>query len=65
MKKIIAIVVLAAFPVILSAQDFVDNLINKYQGKSGFTTVVINSAQGTVDSKHCSGIFVDSDGRLW
>lgn len=44
MKKIIAIVVLAAFPVILSAQDFVDNLIDKYQGKSGFTTVVINSA---------------------
>jgi len=44
MKKIIAIVVLAAFPIILSAQDFVDNLIDKYQGKSGFTTVVINSA---------------------
>ena len=44
MKKIIAIVVLAALPVILSAQDFVDNLIDKYQGKSGFTTVVINSA---------------------
>jgi hypothetical protein len=44
MKKIIAIVVLAAFPVILSAQDFVDNLIDKYQGKSGFTTIVINSA---------------------
>lgn len=44
MKKIIAIVVLAAFPVILSAQDFVDILIDKYQDKSGFTTVVINSA---------------------
>ncbi|MDA3952405.1 MAG: DUF4252 domain-containing protein [Bacteroidales bacterium] len=44
MKKIIAIVVLAAFPIILNAQDFVDNLINKYQGKNGFTTVVINSA---------------------
>ena len=44
MKKIIAIVVLAALPAILSAQDFVDNLIDKYQGKSGFTTVVINSA---------------------
>ena len=44
MKKIIVIVVLVAFPVILSAQDFVDNLIDKYQGKSGFTTVIIHSA---------------------
>ena len=44
MKKIIIIVVLAAFPFILNAQDFVDNLINKYQGEKGFTTIVINSA---------------------
>lgn len=44
MKKIITILVLAAFPFILNAQDFVDNLIEKYQGKPGFTTVVINSA---------------------
>jgi hypothetical protein len=43
MKKIIAIVVLAAFPVLLSAQDFVDNLIDKYEGQKGFTTVVVNS----------------------
>ncbi|HAF31236.1 MAG TPA: hypothetical protein DCG75_19530 [Bacteroidales bacterium] len=44
MKKIITIVVLAAFPFLLSAQDFVDNMIAKYQGEKGFTTVVINSA---------------------
>ena len=44
MKRILTIIVLAAFPVMLSAQDFVDGLIDKYQGKSGFTTVVINSA---------------------
>lgn len=44
MKKIITIVVLAAFPFILNAQDFVDNMITKYQGEEGFTTVVINSA---------------------
>ena len=42
MKKIITIIILAAFPVILNAQDFVDGLIDKYQGKQGFTTVVIN-----------------------
>lgn len=44
MKKIIVILALAAFPFILNAQDFVDNLIDKYQGQKGFTTVVINSA---------------------
>lgn len=44
MKKIITIVVLAAFPFLLNAQDFVDNMIAKYQGEKGFTTVVINSA---------------------
>ena len=44
MKRIITIIVLAVFPFVLSAQDFVDNLIDKYQGKHGFTTVVINSA---------------------
>ena len=44
MKKIVFILVLAAFPFILNAQDFVDNLISKYQGQKGFTTVVINSA---------------------
>jgi hypothetical protein len=44
MKKIIILLTLAAFPFLINAQDFVDNLINKYQGQKGFTTVVINSA---------------------
>ncbi len=44
MKKVLTILVLAAFPILLNAQDFVDNLIHKYQGQKGFTTVVINSA---------------------
>jgi hypothetical protein len=44
MKKIIILLALAAFPFLINAQDFVDNLINKYQGEKGFTTVVINSA---------------------
>lgn len=44
MKKVITIILLAAFPIILNAQDFVESLIDKYQGKEGFTTVVINSA---------------------
>lgn len=44
MKKIITIVVIALFPFMLNAQDFVDNLINKYQGEKGFTTVEINSS---------------------
>ncbi|MBU8892924.1 MAG: DUF4252 domain-containing protein [Bacteroidales bacterium] len=44
MKKIITILVLVAFPFIINAQDFVDNLIEKYQGEKGFTTIVINSA---------------------
>lgn len=44
MKKIILVLVIAVFPFILNAQDFVDNLISKYQGEKGFTTIVINSA---------------------
>jgi phosphotransferase system HPr-like phosphotransfer protein len=44
MKKILAIIVLAALPVLLNAQDLIDGLIDKYQGQEGFTTVVINSA---------------------
>lgn len=44
MKKIIILLALAAFPFLINAQDFVDNLINKYQGEKGFATVVINSA---------------------
>lgn len=44
MKKIITLIVLAALPMFLSAQDLIDGLIDKYQGEEGFTTVVINSA---------------------
>lgn len=44
MKKIITLIVLAALPMFLSAQDLIDGLIDKYQGEKGFTTVVINSA---------------------
>ena len=44
MKKVLTLIILAAFPIFLNAQDFVDNLIQKYQGQEGFTTVVINSA---------------------
>lgn len=44
MKRILTIIVLALFPILSNAQDFVDGLISKYQGKRGFTTVVINSA---------------------
>jgi len=44
MKKIVLISLLALFPVLLNAQDFVDNIIQKYQGKEGFTTVLINKS---------------------
>jgi len=44
MKKILAIMVLAALPMLLNAQDLIDGLFDKYQGTEGFTTVVINSA---------------------
>jgi len=44
MKKILAIMVLAALPMFLNAQDLIDGLFDKYQGTKGFTTVVINSA---------------------
>ena len=44
MKKIVLISLLAIFPVLLNAQDFVDNIIQKYQGKEGFTTVLINKS---------------------
>ena len=44
MKKVGTIIILAIFPILLNAQNFVDDLINKYQGKEGFTTVVINSS---------------------
>jgi hypothetical protein len=43
MKKIISISLMLAIPVILLAQNpAVDKLFNKYQGKDGFTTVLIN-----------------------
>lgn len=44
MKKLVLISLLAIFPILLNAQDFVDNLIQKYQGKEGFTTVLINKS---------------------
>lgn len=44
MKKLITIVALAVMPFLISAQDFVDDMIAKYEGKEGFTTVIINSA---------------------
>jgi hypothetical protein len=43
MKKIASISLLLLFPVLLMAQNpAVDKLFNKYQGKDGFTTVLIN-----------------------
>jgi len=43
MKKIITISLMLAIPVILLAQNpAIDKLFNKYQGKDGFTTVLIN-----------------------
>jgi len=44
MKKLVLIFLLAIFPILLNAQDFIDNLIQKYQGKEGFTTVLINKS---------------------
>ena len=43
MKKLVIILVLSIVPFFINAQDFVDDMIDKYQGKKGFTTVVINS----------------------
>jgi len=42
MKRISIIIALLIFPFLTNAQDFVDQLIGKYQGKKGFTTVVVN-----------------------
>ncbi|MFO7827608.1 MAG: DUF4252 domain-containing protein [Bacteroidales bacterium] len=42
MKRISIIVALIIFPFLSSAQDFVDQLIEKYQGQKGFTTVIVN-----------------------
>ncbi len=44
MKKLVIILVLSIVPFFINAQDFVDDMIDKYQDKKGFTTVVINSA---------------------
>ncbi len=43
MKNVIAIFVLILVPVLANAQNkAVDKLFNKYQGKDGFTTVLVN-----------------------
>ncbi|MDK2979028.1 MAG: hypothetical protein PWP52_1742 [Bacteroidales bacterium] len=42
MKRISIIIAILIFPFLTNAQDFVDQLIGKYQGKKGFTTVVVN-----------------------
>jgi len=43
MKKIISISLIMLIPVLLMAQNpAVDKLFNKYQGKDGFTTVLVN-----------------------
>ena len=42
MKRISIFIALLIFPFLTNAQDFVDQLIGKYQGKKGFTTVVVN-----------------------
>ena len=44
MKRISIIIALLIFPFLINAQDFVDQLIGKYQGKRGFTTVVVNKS---------------------
>lgn len=42
MKKISIIIALIVFPFLSNAQDFVDQLIEKYQGQKGFITVIVN-----------------------
>lgn len=42
MKKIAILLVFAIAPGFIMAQDVIDNLIQKYQGKDGFTTVLIH-----------------------
>ncbi|MGC9373719.1 MAG: DUF4252 domain-containing protein [Bacteroidales bacterium] len=42
MKRISIIIAILIFPFLTNAQDFVDQLIGKYQKKKGFTTVVVN-----------------------
>lgn len=43
MKKIIIALIITLFTGTLSAQTAVDKIFNKYAGKDGYTTVVINS----------------------
>jgi hypothetical protein len=43
MKRILIAVMVIAFSATLSAQSAVDKIFNKYAGKDGYTTVVINS----------------------
>jgi len=42
MKKIVVLLVMAIIPGFLMAQDVIDNMIQKYQGKNGFTTILIH-----------------------
>ena len=43
MKKLVIVLTLAALVGTISAQSAVDKVFNKYAGKDGYTTVVINS----------------------
>ncbi len=42
MKKLLFICLIALFPAFLNAQDVVSELINKYKGNDGITTIEIN-----------------------
>lgn len=42
MKRIIIILFFAMLPILVGAQDFIDDLFRKYSGNDGFTTIVIN-----------------------
>lgn len=41
MKKLFLLLAIAFIPGLIMAQDVIDNLIQKYQGKNGFTTVLV------------------------
>lgn len=43
MKKVIIIILFAAFTAALNAQTAIDRIFDKYAGKEGYTTVLINS----------------------
>ncbi len=44
MKRIIIILSFAMLPILVGAQDFIDDLFRKYSGNDGFTSIVINKA---------------------